>query len=266
MPADIEAGRAPGKDIKPPPGVILKTEEQIEGIRKSCQLTKDTLDMVANRISEGITTNEINEWVHDFTISHGGVPAPLDYNGFPKSVCTSLNNVICHGIPDDTVLKNGDIINVDVTVILNGYYGDASRMFIIGETTPEAEKLVQVSKECLDIGIAQVKPYADIGEVGYAIEQHARANKFSVVRDYGGHGIGVKFHENPHVHHYGSKRRGIVMVPNMTFTIEPMINSGRYETRLLGDNWTAVTVDGGLSAQWEHTVLVTEDGMEILTA
>lgn len=222
--------------------------------------------MVANRISEGITTNEINEWVHDFTISHGGVPAPLDYNGFPKSVCTSLNNVICHGIPDDTVLKNGDIINVDVTVILNGYYGDASRMFIIGETTPEAEKLVQVSKECLDIGIAQVKPYADIGEVGYAIEQHARANKFSVVRDYGGHGIGVKFHENPHVHHYGSKRRGIVMVPNMTFTIEPMINSGRYETRLLGDNWTAVTVDGGLSAQWEHTVLVTEDGMEILTA
>jgi len=266
MQSDIESGKIPGRDIKPPPGVIIKTGEQISGIRKSCQQTKDTLDMVADRIAEGISTDEINEWVHDYIISHGGVPAPLDYNGFPKSVCTSLNNVICHGIPDDTVLKDGDIVNVDVTTIVDGYFGDASRMFIIGNAPEEATKLVEVSKECLDLGIAEVEPYADLGLIGYAIEQHARSNGFSVVRDYGGHGIGMKFHENPHVHHYGSKRRGIVMVPGMTFTIEPMINSGRYETRLLGDNWTAVTVDGGLSAQWEHTVLVTEEGVEVLTA
>ncbi len=266
MQADIEAGRVPGRDIKPPPGVIIKTDEQVEGIRNSSRLTREILDMVADRITEGVTTNEINTWVHDYTISHGAVPAPLNYNGFPKSVCTSLNNVICHGIPDDTVLKSGDIINVDVTSILNGYYGDASRMFLIGDVDPEAENLVRVAKECLDLGIEKVKPYTDIGEIGYAIEQHARTCKYSVVRDYGGHGVGVKFHENPHVHHYGSRRRGIVMVPNMTFTIEPMINAGRYETRLLGDNWTAVTIDGSLSAQWEHTVLVTKDGVEVLTA
>ncbi len=252
--------------MRPNPGVIIKTDTQIEGIRKSCILTRKTLDMVADRIKEGVTTEEINTWVHEYIVQNGAVPAPLNYNGFPKSVCTSLNNVICHGIPDETILKNGDIINVDITTILDGYYGDASRMFVIGEASPEAVKLVNVARECMEIGIEQVMPYHDMGEIGHAIEKHAKNSGFSVVRDYGGHGIGLKFHEEPHVHHYGPKNRGIKMFPNMTFTIEPMINSGRYETRLLDDDWTAVTVDGSLSAQWEHTVLVTEDGFEILTA
>jgi methionyl aminopeptidase len=248
-----------------PPGVIIKTKEQIKGIRKSCRLTRDVLDMVAGKIQEGIATNDINTWVHEYTISHGAVPAPLNYNGYPKSVCISLNNVICHGIPDDTVLKNGDILNVDVTTILNGYYGDAGRMFMIGEPSAEARKLVRVARECLDIGIEHVKPGHDIGEVGHAIEQHAVKNGYSVVRDYGGHGIGLKFHEEPHVHHYGTRKRGLIMVPGMVFTLEPMINQGRYETRLMPDSWTAVTIDGKLSAQWEHTVLVTDNDVEILT-
>jgi methionyl aminopeptidase len=259
------AAAVPASAFKLPPGVIIKTGEQINGIRKSCRLTRDVLDMVTDKIKEGITTNDINALVHEYTISHGAVPAPLNYNGYPKSVCVSLNNVICHGIPDDTVLKNGDILNVDVTTILDGYYGDAGRMFMIGEPSPEARKLVIVAKECLDIGIDNVKPGHDIGEVGHAIEQHAVTNGYSVVRDYGGHGIGLKFHEEPHVHHYGSRKRGIIMVPGMVFTIEPMINQGRYETRLMPDSWTAVTIDGKLSAQWEHTVLVTENGVEILT-
>ena len=266
MDTDMEKGIAPGKTIKPPPGVLIKTPEQIEGIRRACSLTRDTLDMVQEKIREGISTNEINAWVHDFTIKHGAIPAPLGYNGFPKSVCTSINNVICHGIPDATILRNGDIVNVDVTTIVNGYYGDASRMFMIGEVSDEAKKLVRVAKECVDIGIEKSRPYNDIGEIGYAIEQHARDNGFTVVRDYGGHGIGVRFHEEPHVHHYGSRHRGITLIPNMTFTIEPMVNVGKYNTRLLNDGWTAVTIDGSLSAQWEHTVLVTEDGPEVLTA
>ncbi|PKL41216.1 MAG: type I methionyl aminopeptidase [Spirochaetae bacterium HGW-Spirochaetae-1] len=266
MLSDLESGTGPGKFIKPPPGVILKNSEQIEGIRKSCELTKQTLDMVEERIAEGITTNEINGWVHEFITSRGGIPAPLNYNGFPKSVCTSINEVICHGIPEDRSLKNGDIINIDVTCILDGYYGDASRMHLIGDPPEEARKIVRVARECLDVGIEQVRPFVDIGEIGFAIEKHAKANGCSVVRDYGGHGIGLRFHENPHVHHYGSRKRGITMVPNMVFTIEPMINAGRYETRLLGDNWTAVTIDGSLSAQWEHTVLVTDTGVEVLTA
>ena len=262
--SDME-GKTAQPEINIPRGVILKTEKQIEGIRKSSQLTKDILDYVEERIKAGITTDMIDRWVHDYTVSHGAVPATLNYNGYPKSVCTSLNNVICHGIPDETVLKDGDIINVDVTSILNGYYGDASRMFVIGDVPDEAKKLVQVAHECMYLGIEQVVPYADIGEIGYAIEQHATKHGYSVVRDYGGHGVGIKFHEDPHVHHFGSRKRGITMVPNMTFTIEPMINEGRYESKLLKDGWTAVTIDGTLSAQWEHTVLVTESGVEILT-
>lgn len=265
MDSDIEKGSIPGREIKLPPGVILKTPEQIEGIRKASVLTRDTLDMVGMKIQQGITTNQINTWVHDFIIQNKGIPAPLNYNGFPKSVCTSLNNVICHGIPDDTPLRDGDIINVDVTVILNGYYGDASRMYMIGNVTDEAKKIVRVARECLDVGIEKALPYTDIGEIGFAIEQHARDNGFSVVRDYGGHGIGVRFHEEPHVHHYGSRHRGIVLVPGMTFTIEPMINEGKYHTRLLNDGWTAVTIDGLLSAQWEHTILITETGADVLT-
>lgn len=249
----------------PPPGVVIKSREQIEGIRRSCKLVKKTLDMVAGKIGPGVTTEQINDWVNEFTLDHKAVPAPLNYNGFPKSVCTSLNNVICHGIPDGTVLKDGDIINVDVTCILDGFYGDAGRMFIIGTPRENAKKLVRVASECLDIGIRKVRPFADIGEIGYAIEEYATSNGFSVVRDYGGHGIGLKFHEEPHVHHYGSRKRGIAMVPNMVFTIEPMINEGGYESRLLSDGWTAVTADGKLSAQWEHTVLVTAEGVEVLT-
>ncbi len=265
MNSDLEKDVALGRGIKPAPGVIIKTASQIEGIRKASKLTRDVLDVVEQEIKAGMTTSEIDDIVHEYTISHGGIPATLNYNGFPKSVCTSLNNVICHGIPDKTILKDGDIINVDCTSIIDGFYGDASRMFMIGNVSAEAEKLVRVSKECLDIGIDQVKPYADIGEIGFAIEQHAKKHGFSIVRDYGGHGIGIRFHEEPHVHHYGSRKKGIILLPNMVFTIEPMVNAGRYSTRLLSDGWTVITADGSLSAQWEHTVLVTDDCVEILT-
>lgn len=265
MESDSLSGATPGKNIKPPRGIRIKTPEEIAGITRCCRLTADVLDMVSGKIKEGITTDEINGWVHNYTVSRGGIPAPLDYNGFPKSVCTSLNNVICHGIPDSTVIKSGDIINIDVTCILDGYYGDASRMFIIGDVSEEAKKLVRVSKECLDLGIQQVKPYNDFGEIGKVIQEHAESFGFSVVRDYGGHGIGIRFHEEPHVHHYNSGHRGLPMFPGMVFTIEPMINAGKYQTRLLKDGWTAVTIDDSLSSQWEHTVCVTETGVDILT-
>lgn len=248
-----------------PRRVILKTPEQIAGIRNACRLASQTLDMVGARIAAGVTTEEINTWVHDFTLENGAIPAPLGYHGFPKSVCTSLNHVICHGIPDGTVLKDGDIINVDVTPILDGYYGDSSRMFIIGDASDEALSLVRVAKECLDLGIEQVKPGAKLGDIGHAIQQHAEGHGFSVVRDFAGHGTGVEFHEAPQVVHYGRPRTGAVIQPNMIFTIEPMINAGRYQSRILADRWTAVTVDGSLSAQWEHTLLVTDTGVEVLT-
>lgn len=247
------------------PRDIMKTEEQIEGIRKSCKLTHEILDMVAQRIKVGVTTNEINTWVHDYTVEHNAYPAPLGYDGFPKSVCTSINDVICHGIPDDTVLKDGDIVNVDVTCILEGYYGDANRMFIMGNATKEAIDLVRVSKECLDKGIEQVKPYNTLGDIGNAIQKHAEGLGYSVVYDYGGHGVGLEFHEEPFVPHIGKKGEGMVLLPNMTFTIEPMINIGSPEANVLEDDWTAVTTDGSLSSQWEHTIRVTETGYEILT-
>jgi len=265
MESDASTGTDTEKKIRPPKGIKIKNPAEIAGISKCCRFTADVLDMVSAKIKEGITTDEINTWVHEYTVSRGGIPAPLGYNGFPKSVCTSLNNVICHGIPDNTVIKNGDIINVDVTCILNGYYGDASRMFMIGEVSPEASKLVSVSKECLDLAIQQVKPYNDFGKIGEVIQKHADSNGFSVVRDYGGHGIGISFHEEPHVHHYNNGHRNIPMFPGMIFTIEPMINAGKYQTKLLKDGWTAVTIDGSLSSQWEHTVCVTETGVEILT-
>jgi len=255
---------APNKK-NPPKGIKIKNSEEIAGIAKCCKLTCEILDMLDEKIVEGITTDAINEWVHDYTIGHGAIPAPLGYNGFTKSVCTSPNNVICHGIPDSTLLKNGDIINVDVTCILNGYYGDANRMYMIGEVSSEAKKLVRVSKECLYLAIERVKPYTDFGKIGEVIQKHAEENGFSVVRDYGGHGIGLNFHEEPHVHHYNVGYRGLQMFPGMVFTIEPMINAGKYQTRLLRDGWTAVTVDGSLSAQWEHTICVTETGVDILT-
>jgi len=254
-------------------GIIFKSEEQIEGIRKSCQLTKNLLDMVEERISEGVTTNEINEWVHNETISKGAIPAPLNYGRgqgrlkmpFPKSVCTSVNDVICHGIPNDRELKNGDIINVDVTCDLDGFFGDASRMFIIGEVPDITRRLVEVTRDCLNIGIEQVRPKIKIGDIGSAIQKHAEKHGFSVVRDFAGHGVGVKFHEPPQILHYGYPGVGETLFENMTFTIEPMINMGRYECKILEDGWTAVTLDGSLSAQWEHTLLVTKNGVEVLT-
>ncbi|MBZ9637289.1 methionyl aminopeptidase [Clostridium sp. FP1] len=247
------------------PRDIMKTEEQIDGIRKSCKLTHEILDMVGERIKVGVATNEINTWVHEYTVEHNAYPAPLGYGGFPKSVCTSINDVICHGIPDDTVLKDGDIVNVDVTCILDGYYGDANRMFIMGEASKEAIDLVRVSKECLDLGIQQVKPYNTLGDIGNAIQKHAESLGYSVVYDYGGHGVGLEFHEEPFVPHIGKKGEGTILLPNMTFTIEPMINIGSPEADVLEDDWTAVTIDGSLSSQWEHTIRVTETGYEILT-
>lgn len=247
------------------PRDIMKTEEQIDGIRKSSKLTHEILDMVSERIKAGVTTNDINTWVHEYTIEHNAYPAPLGYSGFPKSVCTSINDVICHGIPDDTVLKDGDIVNVDVTCILDGYYGDANRMYIIGQVSKEIQDLVRVSKECLELGIEQVKPYNTLGDIGYAISQHAESHGYSVVYDYGGHGVGIEFHEEPFVPHIGKKGEGMILLPNMTFTIEPMINMGSPEADVLEDEWTAVTTDGSLSSQWEHTIRVTETGYEILT-
>lgn len=249
-----------------PPREIIKTPEQIEGIRRSCQVTRKVLDMVAERVKEGVTTEEINTWVHNYTIELGAIPAPLNYMGYPKSVCVSINEVVCHGIPSDRALRNGDIVNVDVTSILNGYYGDASRMFIIGDGSEEAVKLVETAKECLQIGINQVKPFATIGDIGHAIQKLAESRGYSVVREYGGHGIGLNFHEEPFVDHAGKPNSGMVLIPGMTFTIEPMINLGTYRCKVLEDGWTAVTADGKLTAQWEHTVLVTEDGVEVLTA
>jgi len=249
-----------------PPRNIIKSERQIAGIRRSCQLSKEILDKLENIITPGITTEAINTWVHEYTLAHGAYPAQLNYNGYPKSVCVSLNEVICHGIPGARVLKDGDIMNVDVTCILDGYYGDTSRMYIIGDASDEARRLVEVARECMYLGIEQVRPYNRVGDIGFAIERHARQFGYSVVQDFGGHGVGVEFHEEPFVQHYGEKDCGMVLVPNMVFTVEPMINAGTYKCRVLDDNWTTVTRDGSLSAQWEHTVRVTETGFEILSA
>lgn len=248
------------------PDILLKTPEQIEGIRRSCRLTRDILAALTSRIAPGMTTDEIDRWVHETTLAAGAIPAPLNYRGFPKSVCTSLNEVICHGIPGDRALVEGDILNVDVTCILEGYYGDASRMFLIGEVTPEARRLVQVTRKCLELGIAQVQPGNTTGDIGHAIQQHAEEHGYSVVRMFVGHGVGVRFHEPPDISHYGRPHTGVKFVPGMVFTVEPMINAGGYEVVILDDGWTARTADGALSAQWEHTVLVTEAGVDVLTA
>lgn len=246
---------------------LIKTPEQIEGIRRSGMLNTAVLDKVAEVIREGMSTAEIDKIVYDYTVSHGGIPAPLNYEGFPKSVCTSVNEVVCHGIPsEEEILEEGDIVNVDVTTILNGYYADASRMFIIGKTTPEKEKLVRVAKECLEIGINAAQPFSFVGDIGNAIEKHAKKNGFSVVRDLCGHGTGVEFHEEPDVLHYGRKGTGMLLVPGMVFTIEPMINMGIWEVFIdEEDGWTVVTEDELPSAQWEHTFVMTDNGLEILT-
>ena len=245
---------------------IIKTKEQIEKIKESAKINNAALDLVVENIKAGMSTEDINKIVHEYTVSQGAVPAPLGYGGFPKSVCTSINDEICHGIPSENViLKDGDIINVDVSTIYNGYYSDASRMFMIGNVSDKAKKLVQVTKECLEKGIEAVKPWGHIGDIGAAIQKHAEENGYSVVRDFGGHGIGLQFHEDPFVFHYGSKNEGMILVPGMIFTIEPMINEGSYDLYIDAENeWTAYTDDGSLSAQWEHMILVTEDGVEII--
>lgn len=245
---------------------IIKNKEQIEKIKESAKINNAVLDEVQKNIKAGMTTEDINKIVHDYTISQGAIPAPLGYGGFPKSVCTSINSEICHGIPsEDIVLKDGDIINVDVSTIYNGYYSDASRMFMIGNVSENAKRLVEVTKECLEEGMKAVKPWGHIGDIGAAIQEHAEKNGYSVVRDFGGHGIGLQFHEDPFVFHYGAKNEGMILVPGMIFTIEPMINEGGYDLYIDAENeWTAYTDDGSLSAQWEHMILVTEEGIEIL--
>ena len=246
---------------------LIKTPEQIEGIRRSGLINTAVLDLVASEIKAGMSTAEIDKMVYDFTVSHGAIPAPLNYEGFPKSVCTSINEVVCHGIPsEDEILEEGDIINVDVSTILDGYYSDASRMFIIGNTSPEKEKLVNVAKECLEIGMKAATPFGFVGDIGNAIEKHAKKNGFSVVRDLCGHGVGLEFHEEPDVEHFGRKGTGMLLVPGMVFTIEPMINMGTYRVFVdEEDDWTVVTEDELPSAQWEHTFLMTDNGLEILT-
>ena len=246
---------------------LIKTAEQIEGIRQSGVINTGVLDIVAAEIREGMSTAEIDRLVYEYTVGHGAIPATLNYEGFPKSVCTSINNVVCHGIPSEKViLKDGDIINVDVSTIYKGYYSDASRMFMIGNVKPEWERLVKVTKECLEIGMRAAKPFGFVGDIGNAIQKYAEKNGYSVVRDLCGHGVGLEFHEEPEVCHFGRKKTGMLLVPGMVFTIEPMINMGRYDVYVDSrDGWTVLTVDGLPSAQWEHTFLMTDNGVEILT-
>jgi methionyl aminopeptidase len=245
--------------------IRIKTPEQIEGIRRAGQLVIETLDLVVPHIRPGVTTDEINAMVHDFTVRHGAVPAPLNYRGFPKSVCVSINEVICHGIPGDRPFKDGDIVNVDVTSILNSYYADASKTFFVGTPGADAQKIVTVSRQCLAEGMAAVMPGNTVGDIGYAIQSYAEGQGCSVVREFVGHGVGVDFHEAPQIPHYGKPGSGVRLVPGMVFTIEPMINLGKKELIVLDDGWTAVTKDGSLSAQFEQTLMVTESGVESLT-
>lgn len=261
----LEALKAQGFQV--PPRNIIKNKEQIEGIKKSAAINNAVLDLVAKNIKEGMSTEEIDKLVHDYTVSQGAIPAPLNFEGYPKSVCTSINDEVCHGIPSEhIILKSGDIINIDASTILNGYYSDASRMFMIGDVSEEAKKLVEVAKECLYKGIEAVKPWGFLGDIGAAVQEHAEKHGYSVVRDFGGHGVGLEFHEEPFVAHYGKKGTGMILVPGMMFTIEPMINAGSYEIVIdADDDWTVFTEDRSLSAQWEHTLLVTEEGVEIIS-
>ena len=246
---------------------LLKTPAQIRAIKKSAALNTAVLDHVASHIRHGMCTEEIDRLVYDFTTEHGGVPAPLNYNGFPKSVCTSVNDVICHGIPSEhEILQDGDIVNVDVSTILNGYFSDASRMFMIGGVSPRAAKLVRVTQECVDRGLRAAKPWGHLGDIAHAINTHAKKNGYSVVEDIGGHGIGLEFHEDPFVSYVTPKGSEMVLVPGMMFTIEPMVNEGGPDFFVDEDNnWTVYTEDGGLSAQVEYMVLVTETGIEVLS-
>ncbi|WP_330110924.1 type I methionyl aminopeptidase [Methylophaga thalassica] len=246
--------------------VSIKTAEEIEKMRVAGKLAADVLTMIEPHVQAGITTEELNQICHDYIVNEQqAIPAPLNYHGFPRSICTSVNHVICHGIPSEKKLKDGDIINIDITVIKDGYHGDTSKMFQIGKTSILAQRLCRVARESMFVGIEMVKPGIRLGDIGHAIQTYAEKENFSVVREYCGHGIGQVFHEDPQVLHYGTPGTGLELKSGMTFTIEPMINAGKRHVRQLPDGWTVVTKDRSLSAQWEHTILVTDNGYEILT-
>ncbi|WP_116472475.1 type I methionyl aminopeptidase [Zobellella maritima] len=246
--------------------ITIKTADEIEKMRVAGRLAADVLEMIEPHVKAGITTDELNQICHDYIVNvQQAVPAPLNYHGFPKSICTSVNHVICHGIPADKKLKDGDIINIDITVIKDGYHGDTSKMFTVGKASILAERLCRVTQECMELGIKMVKHGVHLGDIGAAIQKHAENHHYSVVREYCGHGIGREFHEEPQVLHYGKPGTGEVLKAGMCLTIEPMINAGKRHSKMLGDGWTVVTKDRSLSAQYEHTILVTEEGCEVLT-
>ena len=246
--------------------VTIKTSEEIEKMRVAGRLAAEVLKMIAPHVQPGVTTGELDRICHDYIVNEQqAIPAPLNYRGFPRSICTSVNHQVCHGIPGDKKLKKGDVLNIDVTVIKDGYHGDTSKMYFVGEPSIQARRLARISHECMLKGIELVRPGVRLGDIGHVIQQHAESNHCSVVREYCGHGIGREFHEDPQVLHYGVPGTGMTLTTGMTFTIEPMINAGRKEVKLLPDNWTVVTRDHSLSAQWEHTILITETGHEILT-
>jgi len=246
--------------------VTIKTREEIEKMRIVGRLAANVLEMIGDHVKPGVTTETLNTICHDYIVNkQQAIPAPLNYRGFPKSICTSVNHQVCHGIPGSKQLKTGDIINIDVTVIKDQYHGDTSKMFMVGKPTILGQRLSQITQECLYKGIRQVKPGAKLGDIGHVIQTHAHAHRFSVVREYCGHGIGRVFHEDPNVLHYGEPNTGMTLKPGMIFTIEPMINAGKRHVKLLPDRWTVITKDRTLSAQWEHTILVTDTGYEVLT-
>ena len=245
--------------------IKLWGEEAFAGMRRAGRLAAEALDMIAEHVRPGVTTDELDRLVYDFTVDHGAVPAPLYYRGFPKSICTSVNHVVCHGIPGERRLKEGDIVNIDVTVILDGWHGDTSRMYAVGEISRKAERLIEVTREALMRGIAAARPGATTGDIGHAIQQYAESQRCSVVRDFCGHGLGRLFHDAPNILHYGRPGTGQELKPGMFFTIEPMLNLGRPQVKILSDGWTAVTRDRSLSAQFEHSIGITEEGCEIFT-
>ncbi|MCP4333900.1 MAG: type I methionyl aminopeptidase [Gammaproteobacteria bacterium] len=247
-------------------GVSIKSSEEIDKMRVAGRLAANVLKMIEAHIEPGVTTQQLNDICHDYMVNEQAtVPAPLNYRGFPRSICTSVNHVVCHGIPAVKKLKNGDIINIDITVIKDDYHGDTSRMFMVGKPTVQGQRISRIAYECMKIGIEMIRPGIRLGDIGHAIQQHAEKHSCSIVREYCGHGIGKVFHEDPQVLHYGRPHTGLMLEPGMTFTVEPMINLGKRQVKLLPDDWTVVTKDHSLSAQWEHTNLVTDHGFEVLT-
>ncbi|MCB1715604.1 MAG: type I methionyl aminopeptidase [Candidatus Competibacteraceae bacterium] len=246
--------------------ITIKTPEEIEKMRVAGRLAAEVLDMIEPYVQDGASTEELDQICHDYIVNvQQAIPAPLNYRGFPKSICTSINHVVCHGIPGKKKLKRGDVVNIDITVIKDGYHGDTSRMFFVGEPSVTGRRVSEIAYQCMWIGIEMVRPGIRLGDIGHAIQRHAESHRCSVVREYCGHGIGKRFHEDPQVLHYGKPNTGVELVPGMTFTIEPMINAGKRHTKLLPDGWTVITKDHSISAQWEHTILVTETGYEVFT-